>query len=262
MPGTPKMPALFVGHGSPMNAIEDNAFTARWEETARSIPKPKAILCISAHWETNGTFITAMEKPGTIHDFGGFPQELYEVQYPAPGNPELASAIRNLIRSVPVAPDHDWGLDHGCWSVLIKMYPEADIPVVQLSLDRNLAGKFHLGIGAELKELRKREILIIGSGNIVHNLRRIDWNNPLNGYDWAIGANESIKEMILGEEYDQLSDLAALTSSSPFDLAIPTYEHYLPLLYILGLKEKDDRLEFFNDKVVMGAIGMTAVKIG
>jgi len=259
---TLQMPVLFAGHGSPMNAIEENEFTEGWREIARSIPAPKAILCISAHWVTHGTFVTAMEKPKTIHDFGGFPGELYEVQYPAPGSPELAAHIKDMIKSSQVELDYNRGLDHGCWSVLIKMYPQADIPVVQLSLDRSGPGKFHFGLGAELKELRKQGILIIGSGNIVHNLGRIDWGNPENGYNWAVEANEGFKKMITGEVFEHLCDLPALTSSPVYKLAIPTVEHYLPLLYILGLKEKEENVVFFNDKLMMGSLSMVSLRAG
>ncbi len=224
MPESNLMPLLFVGHGSPMNAIEENEFTAGWKEAARSIPRPEAILCISAHWETDGAFVTAMDKPKTIHDFGGFPEELYRAEYPAPGNPILAETVKKLISSAPVGLDYRWGLDHGCWSVLIKMYPKADIPIIQLSLDRTQPGKFHFDIGKELKALRKQGILIIGSGNIVHNLARIDWNHPDKGYDWAAEANEAFKKMILEEKYEQLCDLPA--SHSDYRLAIPTPEHF------------------------------------
>lgn len=259
---TLQMPVLFAGHGSPMNALEENEFTEGWREIALSIPAPEAILCISAHWETRGTFVTAMEKPKTIHDFGGFPGELYEVHYPAPGSPDLAAHIKDIIKSAPVELDYNRGLDHGCWSVMIKMYPGANIPVVQLSLDRSGPGKFHFDLGAELKELRKQGILIIGSGNIVHNLGRIDWGNPENGYDWAVEANEGIKQMITGEDFEQLCDISTLTSSSAFKLAIPTVEHYLPLLYILGLKEKEENVVFFNDKLVMGSLSMVSLRAG
>jgi 4,5-DOPA dioxygenase extradiol len=260
MPESNLMPLLFVGHGSPMNAIEENEFTAGWKEMALTIPKPEAILCISAHWETNGTLVTAMEKPKTIHDFGGFPEELYQVQYPAPGHPELANRIKSLVRSASVGLDHHWGLDHGCWLVLTKMYPNAGIPVVQLSLDRTEPGKFHFDLGKELKDLRKQGILIIGSGNIVHNLARIDWNHPDKGYDWAVEANEAFKKMILEEKYEQLCDLPA--SPSAYRQSIPTPEHFLPLLYILGIKGKDDKPVFFNDKTIMGSLSMTSIKFG
>jgi 4,5-DOPA dioxygenase extradiol len=256
---TARMPLLFVGHGSPMNAIEENLFVKGWRDVAHAIPTPEAILCISAHWETEGTLVTAMKNPRTIHDFGGFPQKLYEVQYPAPGSPELAGITRKLVKSVDVYPDENWGLDHGCWSVVMKMYPDADIPVVQLSLDLTRPGKYHYRLAKELKDLRKMGILIIGSGNIVHNLRKIDWNNPSGGFDWAEEANAGFKKMIQNGEYDKLTDTAGM--SSAYQMAVPTPEHYNPLLYVLGLKEDNEEVEFFNDEIVMGSISMTSIKI-
>ena len=256
---TAQMPLFFVGHGSPMNAIEENQFVNGWRDAALAIPTPKAILCISAHWETNGTLVTIMKNPRTIHDFGGFPQKLYEVQYPAPGSPELAGITQKLVKSVQVFPDENWGLDHGCWSVVSRMYPEADIPVVQLSLDLTRPGKYHYRLAKELKDLRKMGILIIGSGNIVHNLRKIDWNNPTGGFDWAEEANAGFKKMIQNREYDKLTDITGL--SSAYKMAVPTPEHYNPLLYVLGLKEENEEVEFFNDEIVMGSISMTSVII-
>lgn len=256
---TAQMPLLFVGHGSPMNALEENQFVKGWRNIAQTIPRPKAILCISAHWETYGTLVTAMVKPRTIHDFGGFPQELYEVQYPAPGSPELADLTKNLVKSADVYPDQNWGLDHGCWSVIGRMYPDAGIPVVQLSLDHSRPGKYHLDLAKELKALRKLGILIIGSGNIVHNLRKIDWNNPGGGYDWAEEANAGFKKMIKSGEYDKLANVPEM--SSAYKLAVPTPEHYNPLLYVLGLKEENEKIEFFNDEIVFGSISMTSLFI-
>ena len=256
---TAQMPLLFVGHGSPMNAIEENKFVKGWIDAALAIQKPRVILCISAHWETDGTLVTAMEKPRTIHDFGGFPRELYEVQYPAAGSPELANLIQTLVKSAHVYPDENWGLDHGCWSVIRRMYPDADIPVVQLSLDHSRPGIYHFELAKELKALRKLGILIIGSGNIVHNLRKIDWNNPGGGFDWAEEAGAGIKKKILNGEYDRLANIQEMSSS--YRLAVPTPEHYNPLLYILGLKEENEQVEFFNDEIVMGSISMTSIKI-
>jgi 4,5-DOPA dioxygenase extradiol len=256
---TEQMPLLFVGHGSPMNAIEENQFVKGWRDAAHAIPTPKAILCISAHWETEGTLVTAMKNPRTIHDFGGFPRKLYEVQYPAPGSPELADITRKLVKSVHVYTDENWGLDHGCWSVVRQMYPGADIPVVQLSLDHSRPGKYHYGLAKELKSLRKMGILIIGSGNIVHNLRKIDWDNPSGGFDWAEEANAGIKKMILSGEYDKLTDIAEM--SPAYKMAVPTPEHYNPLLYVLGLKEENEKVEFFNDEIVMGSLSMTSIFI-
>jgi 4,5-DOPA dioxygenase extradiol len=258
-----QMPVLFVGHGSPMNAIEDNEFVHGWKEAVKSIPKPKAILCISAHWETAGTSATAMAKPKTIHDFGGFPRELYEVQYPAPGNPELAKEVKSIIRKTEVGLDQIWGLDHGCWSVLKHMYPAADVPVIQLSLDYSKQAQYHYDLAGELSSLRKKGILIIGSGNMVHNLRMVSWDNlekPGLGYDWAVEANEKMKKFILSDDHKALIDYRS--QGKAFDLAIPSPEHYLPLLCVLALKQQGEEIGFFNDKPVGGSLSMTSVKIG
>ncbi len=257
---TAKMPALFVGHGNPMNAIEENEFVAGWRNMIKTVEKPKSILCISAHWETKGTYVTAMEKPNTIHDFGGFPQELFDVQYNAPGDPVLAAFTKKTVLNASVQSDYSWGLDHGCWSVIKQMYPEADIPVIQLSIDYTKPLSFHLQLAKELAALRRKGVLIVGSGNMVHNLRKVDWGNENSGYDWAIEANDGFKKMILNEEYDKLTNLNALPSA--FQLAIPTPEHYIPLLYTLGLKEKDEETVFYNDALVMGSLSMTSIKIG
>ena len=255
-----KMPVLFLGHGSPMNAIEDTEFSRGWRDTGKSIPRPTAILCISAHWETKGTWVTAMEKPKTIHDFGGFPQELFDVQYPAPGSPAIAMQTKATIAKTEVGLDHQWGLDHGCWSVVKHLYPNADIPVLQFSLDYTKPPQYHYELARELNVLRHKGILIIGSGNMVHNLGMIDWQHQDTGYDWAIEANESFKAMI------QKGDVKSLINYSgqgkAFQLSIPTPEHYLPLLYTLGLKDDEDRLSFFNDRTIMGSISMTSVRIG
>lgn len=257
---TETMPVLFVGHGSPMNAIENNEFTEGWKLISNSLSKPKAILCISAHWETKGTFVTAMEKPSTIHDFGGFPQALFDVQYPAHGSPALASETRDMVKSALVGMDTSWGLDHGAWSVIKRFYPDADVPVVQLSLDYLQKPQYHYDLGNQLAELRKKGVLIIGSGNMVHNLRMIDWNNQGRGYDWAYEANEKFKKLILENDHQQLINYWNLGRS--VELSIPSPEHYLPLLYILALKRGDEQISFFNDKSVMGSLSMTSVKIG
>jgi 4,5-DOPA dioxygenase extradiol len=253
------MPMFFVGHGSPMNAIEDNQFSKGWKEVAAAIPRPTSILCLSAHWETNGTYITAMTKPETIHDFGGFPKELYEVQYPAPGNPQLAQEIITNIKEIKVEPDYEWGLDHGCWSVLRAMFPRADVPVVQLSLDYKLSPQEHYNFGKQLAFLREKGVLIIGSGNIVHNLRLLDWNNIYGGLDWAMKANGIVKELILSGDHSSLTNYKTL--GREIQMAIPTPEHYLPLLYILSLKETQDRLAFFNDGFSMGSLAMTSIRV-
>ncbi len=257
---TPPMPVLFLGHGSPMNAIEDNPFTQGWQRVGKDLPRPNAILCISAHWETRGTYVTGMAKPRTIHDFGGFPQALFDVQYPAPGSPKLAQNIQQAITSAHVGVDHAWGLDHGAWSVIMHLFPKADIPVVQLSLDRGLSPAQHYALGRELAFLRKKGILIIGSGNMVHNLGMIDWHNPDGGYDWAQEASSRMNNMVRQGDHGGLLNYAA--QGRAFQLSIPTPEHYLPLLYTLALKEEDEDLTLFNDKLMMGSIAMTSVRIG
>jgi 4,5-DOPA dioxygenase extradiol len=256
------MPVLFIGHGSPMNAIEDNQFTNGWRNIAESLPRPNAILCISAHWETQGTFITAMEKPGTIHDFGGFPRELYEVQYRAPGSPQLAGEIKKIITKTNVQLDEKWGLDHGCWSILKHLYPAADIPVVQMSLDYLKSPLFHYELAGELSDLREKGILIIGSGNMVHNLGLVAWDKmdePEYGYDWAIEANEKMKKHILSGDHRKLIDYKS--QGKAFTLSIPTPEHFLPLLYILALKRENEKITLFNDVPVMGSLTMTSINI-
>jgi 4,5-DOPA dioxygenase extradiol len=257
-----KMPLLFIGHGSPMNGIEDNEFSQRWHTLGREIQKPAAVLCISAHWLTRGTHITAMQNPKTIHDFGGFPQALFNVQYPAPGDPELAKETASLVRKTQVGLDHDWGLDHGTWSVVKNMYPDADIPVLQLSIDYNQPGPYHYALAKELAALRRRGVLIIGSGNMVHNLRMVDWskiNEPEYGFDWALEMNDTFKKYIADGNHDPLTHYEKLGSAGRY--AIPTPDHYYPLLYILGLQESNEKVSFFNDKAVMGSLTMTSVKI-
>jgi 4,5-DOPA dioxygenase extradiol len=260
---TARMPVLFLGHGSPMNAIEENEFVRGFREIGRTIPKPFAILCVSAHWETQGTFVTAMEKPETIHDFGGFPRELYEVQYPAPGSPELAEETRQLVKTKEIGLDQKWGLDHGCWSVVKHLYPKADVPVIQMSLDYSKDAQYHYDLARELASLRAKGVLIVGSGNMVHNLRMVAWDK-LNaddyGYDWALEANNKMKNFILSGDHQQLVNFKS--QGRAFEMAIPTPEHYLPLLYTLALKEKNEIVDLFNDKAVGGSLTMTSVKIG
>ena len=257
---TDTFPVLFVGHGSPMNAIEQNEFTNGWQNVSRNLPKPAAILCISAHWETKGTFVTAMEKPSTIHDFGGFPQQLFDVQYPAPGSPELAAETQNLIEKTAVGLDNSWGLDHGAWSVIKHFFPEADVPVIQLSLDYRQYAQYHYDLGKQLAALRNKGILIVGSGNMVHNLRMVDWHKPDTGYDWALEANAKFKKLILSNDHKQLINYQNL--GREIELSVPSPDHYLPLLYTLALKTDKEEVSFFNDKSVMGSISMTSVKIG
>ena len=259
---TDKMPVLFLGHGSPMNAIEDNEFVQGFRKVGEEIRKPNAVLCISAHWETKGTFVTAMEKPKTIHDFGGFPEELYKVKYPALGNPELAREIKENINKTEVGLNLNWGLDHGTWSVVKHMYPQAEVPVIQLSLDYQNSPQYHYELAKELRSLRKKGVLIIGSGNMVHNLRMVDWRRLDEvdySYDWASEASEKMKKFILSGDHQQLINYQS--QGKEFSLAIPTPEHYLPLLYALALKDKNDGISLFNDKAVAGSLTMTSVKI-
>jgi 4,5-DOPA dioxygenase extradiol len=259
---TEQMPILFFGHGSPMNAIEDNEFSKTWKELGKTLPKPTAILCISAHWETRGTFVTAVTKPETIHDFGGFPKALFDVQYPAPGSPELAQETKKIITKTSVGLDEQWGLDHGCWSITKHLYPNADIPVIQMSLDYMQTPQYHYELAKELASLRKKGVLIIGSGNLVHNLGMVAWdkmNEPEYAYDWAIEANTKMKKFIA--ENDHKSLINYKSQGKAFDLAIPTPDHYLPLLYILGLKEENEKISLFNDKALMGSLTMTSLKI-
>lgn len=260
---TEKMPVLFLGHGSPMNAIEENEFVRGFRESVRTIPRPKAILCISAHWETKGTRVTAMPNPRTIHDFGGFPKALYEVNYPAPGSPELAEATKKIITKTEVILDDKWGLDHGAWSVIKHMYPDADIPVVQMSLDYQQTPAYHYELARELDRLRSKGILIIGSGNMVHNLRMVAWdkmNVDDYGYDWALEASDKMKQFILNGNHTSLINYQS--NGRPFELAVPTPEHYLPLLYTLALQGKDEKVSLFNDKAMAGSLTMTSVRIG
>ncbi len=256
---TELMPALFVGHGSPMNAIEETEFSAGWRSVGASLETPRAILCISAHWETKGTLVTAMPRPRTIHDFCGFPDKLFEVQYPAPGSPQLAFETRDVLSPSLVELDQKWGLDHGCWSVLKHMFPLADVPVVQLSLDHTLSPMAHYEMAKQLSGLRRKGVLVIGSGNIVHNLRTINWHNADGGHDWAEEANEKMKSLIMGRDHRSLADYHTL--GREVALSVPTPEHFLPLLYTLALQEENEQVALFNDKVVYGSISMTSIKI-
>ena len=260
---TQTMPVLFLGHGSPMNAIEENDFVRGFRTLAKDLPKPKSVLCISAHWYTKGTMVTGMEMPKTIHDFYGFPDELYQVKYPAPGSPSLAGEIKQRLEPTEVGISDDWGLDHGAWSVLKHLFPEADVPVVQISIDRTLQPENHFQLGARLKELRNKGVLIVGSGNIVHNLGLVDFANfhrDNYGFDWAMEARQEINQLILDGHYTPLFDY--WRHSKAFQLAIPTPDHFLPLLYILGAKEKKEEIQLFNDKLLAGSLSMTSLRIG
>jgi 4,5-DOPA dioxygenase extradiol len=252
------LPALFVGHGSPMNAIDDNAFTRTWREMAASFEKPRAILCVSAHWTTRGTFVSGASHPQTIHDFYGFPQALFDVRYEPPGDPELARRISQRVHAADVAIDASQGLDHGTWSILRIMYPDAEVPTLQLSLDMTKPGDFHLRLGSELASLRDEGVLIIGSGNIVHNLRLFDVRNPAPA-DFALRANALVRERIVSGDHASLAEFPKL--GLDVARAVPTPEHFLPLLYVLGAKREGDAVNVFND-TVQSAMSMMSVRIG
>ena len=256
---TEKMPVLFVGHGNPMNAISENSFTRGWQDVVQNIPEPKAILCISAHWETRGTAVTAMKMPRTIHDFYGFPQALFDVTYPSPGSPDFAEEVKRIVTSTDVILDHDWGLDHGTWSVLVKMFPEANIPVFQMSLDRTKSTEYHYNLAKELASLRTKGVLIIGSGNIVHNLRMAKFEENPTPYDWALEFDEKAKKLIESKSHQDLIHYQKLGTAA--QLSIPTNEHYLPLLYILGLQEENEYARFFNEEMAFGSGSMRSLEI-
>ncbi|OGI45369.1 MAG: 4,5-DOPA dioxygenase extradiol [Candidatus Muproteobacteria bacterium RBG_16_65_34] len=255
-----RMPVVFFGHGSPMNTLEQNRYTAAWRRLGESVPKPKAILAVSAHWTTRGTAVTAMERPRTIHDFGGFPKELFEVQYPASGDPQLAERVRALLAPVAVHPDRSWGLDHGTWSVLAHAYPKADVPVVQLSIDRTQPPRFHYELAASLAPLRDEGVLILGSGNVVHNLGLIQWTEDAPPYDWAVRFNEKLRGYLLAREHEPLINFEALGEDAR--LSVPTPEHYLPLLYVIAQQGRDEIVSFPVDGIEHGSIGMLTAVIG
>jgi 4,5-DOPA dioxygenase extradiol len=258
MPVSQLMPVLFVGHGSPMNAIEDNEFSRAWAAAAAALPRPRAVLCVSAHWETHGVMVTAMEKPKTIHDFSGFPDALYAVQYPAAGSREIADAVRAAARSAEVAPDLQWGLDHGAWSVLRRMYPRADVPVVQLSLDHDRPEEFHYELGRELGRLREEGILVVGSGNIVHNLRLVDFDAP--PYDWAQSFDERVRRWIEAGDHQPL--LRWKDQGRDALLSVNSAEHFKPLLYVLGMAREGETVGWFADSLMAGSLSMRSVRIG
>ncbi len=250
-------PVLFIGHGSPMNAIEKNSYNLQWAELGKKLPKPKAILCVSAHWVTNGVKVTAMNKPRTIHDFHGFPKKLISQEYPAPGAPDLAElTVKNVVYSA-IHADFEWGLDHGTWSVLLPMFPAADIPVYQLSLDNNLSLKQHYELGKELQFLRAKGVMIIGSGNIVHNLRLMNFNNKI--YDWAKDFDAYIKNAILNRDYSLITGYEKFGTGAK--LSVPTTEHFLPLLYTLALGHDNEQISFFNESIDVGSISMRSLII-
>lgn len=252
------MPVVFVGHGNPMNAIEDNRFSRAWVEAGKTLPRPRAILSVSAHWETKGTRVTAMESPRTLYTFDGLPEELSRVVYPAPGSPRLAALVQETLKPSVVLPDRTWGLDHGTWAVLRRLFPAADIPVVQLSLDRTQGADYHYALGRTLQTLRRRGVLILGSGNVVHNLYRIVWQDT--AFDWAADFDETVKRLILEGDHDALIRYRDL--GSPARLAVPTNEHFLPLLYVLSLRQEGEPLVFFAEGVTLGTISMRAFRVG
>jgi 4,5-DOPA dioxygenase extradiol len=255
------MPAIFFGHGNPMNALQHNGWTEAWATIGKSIQRPRAIVCVSAHWYLPATLVTAMTEPRTIHDFGGFPRELYQVQYCAPGAPELAQRIQELLAPLPVQLDHSWGLDHGTWSVLQHVYPEADVPVIQLSIDETQPAAFHFELGQRLAPLRDEEILIMGSGNLVHNLHTYAWGRHTpEPYDWAVRFEALAKEFMVAGKFEPLVNYDSLGRDAL--LAIPTPDHYLPLLYVVGTKRENDAITFPVEGVDGGSISMLAVQIG
>ncbi|MDF2609873.1 MAG: ygiD [Lachnospiraceae bacterium] len=250
-----KMPAVFIGHGSPMNAIEDNEFTRNWRDISEKIPKPEAILSISAHWYTKGTKILNHSKPNTIHDMYGFPKELYDIIYNSPGSPELASKVKDLILREAVY-DNSWGIDHGTWSVLVHMYPNRDIPVIQLSIDASAPPEVHYQIGKELRELREQGVLIIGSGNVVHNLRILDYSIEEKGFLWAHKFDDYVRDNIVNRNYDNVVKYQSFGESAK--QAVPTPDHYFPLLYILGAAYTEDKISVYNNKCILGSLSMTS----
>jgi 4,5-DOPA dioxygenase extradiol len=255
------MPALFVGHGNPMNVIRRNAWTDGWKTIGTSMPRPKAIIVVSAHWYVPSTMVTAMTHPRTIYDFGGFPQELFQITYPAPGNSALAAQVRDMLSPTPVVLDEEWGFDHGAWSVLYHLFPKADIPIIQLSIDRNQPPSFHYHIGKLLSPLREEGILLLGSGNIVHNLQAYAWDEPdAPAFDWASSFDKKVRDLLMEGKDTQLVDYAGLGDEAK--LSVPTPDHYLPLLYILGSRRKGERVGFPVGGFDGGSLSMTAVQIG
>jgi 4,5-DOPA dioxygenase extradiol len=254
------MPAVFIGHGSPMNTLAQNRYTEAWRKLGEDLPRPRAILAVSAHWTTRGTAVTAMQSPRTIHDFGGFPQALFDVQYPAPGDPALAARVSELLSPVQVGLDSGWGLDHGTWSVLAHLYPDADVPVVQISLDATQPAAYHYELAARLQALRDEGVLVLASGNVVHNLRTIDRNNNAPGYDWAVRFNDAVREHIASADHAPLIAYEKLGEDAR--LAIPTPEHYLPLLYVIGLQREGEHVEFAVDGIQNGSISMLTAVVG
>ena len=254
------MPVIFFGHGSPMNAIEHTRYSDGWRRLGESVPKPKAILAVSAHWYTRGTAVTAMDKPRTIHDFGGFPKALFEVQYPAPGDLTLSERVRHLLAPVEVNFDESWGLDHGTWSVLVHAFPGANIPVVQLSIDGTKPPNFHYEMAKNLAPLRDKGVLVIGSGNVVHNLGRIQWAEDAKPYDWAVRFNDEVRRYLATHEHEPLMNYKAQGEDA--QLSVPTPEHYLPLLYVIAQQDENEAISFPIDGIEYGSIGMLTAVVG
>jgi 4,5-DOPA dioxygenase extradiol len=252
-----RMPVLFVGHGNPMNAITENRYRDSWLALGKKLPQPKAVLCVSAHWLTNGTHVTMSPKPATIHDFGGFPDELFKVQYPAPGSPEYAKITIGSVHSVKIHEDNEWGLDHGAWSVLMNMYPQANIPVFQLSIDYGKPAVYHYNLAKELSALREKGVLIVASGNVVHNLGQVSWDNSERKYDWAVEFDALVRKSIEDRNDEALTGYEKLGTLAR--MAHPTNDHYLPLMYAIGLRNKADNFSFFNDTFDLGSVSMRSV---
>jgi 4,5-DOPA dioxygenase extradiol len=258
---SPRMPALFIGHGNPMNAIEDNGYTQAWRRLAQTFPRPRAIVCVSAHWYLPGCRVTSNARPRTIHDFGGFPRPLYQVAYPAPGSPELARQVSDLLTPTPVALDESWGLDHGTWSILIHLFPEADVPVIQLGIDETLEAEQHLELAGKLGTLRDEGVLIVGSGNLVHNLHAYAWGrHPVGPYDWAVGFETRMRENLAARNFAAVAGYESLGEMAV--LAAPTPEHFVPLVYVVAQARPDDTVSFPVEGFDGGSISMLTVRIG
>ncbi len=256
-----RTPTLFLGHGNPLNALQSNAWTRSWSTIGERLGRPRAVVCVSAHWYTSETAVTAMEAPRTIHDFGGFPRELFEVRYGAPGDPQLAARVQALLAPLPVRADHGWGLDHGSWSVLCHLYPDADVPVVQLSIDETQPPSFHHQLGTRLQPLREEGVLLLGSGDIVHNLHAYAWGgHPQKPYDWALRFESRVRAQLESGIHESLVDYPCLGSDAL--LSVPTPEHYLPLLYVLGASLPDERVSFPVEGMDGGSVSMLAVQFG
>ena len=258
----PRMPALFLGHGSPMNVLEENKYTAAWRKLGETLPRPQAIIAVSAHWYTRGTAVTAMADPRTIHDFGNFPQALFDVRYPAPGSPELAAHIATALEPINVDLDQQWGFDHGSWGVLIKMYPNADIPVVQLSVDGTKPPAYHFALGRKLAALRDQGVMIVASGNVVHNLRMVRWQGEAEPYPWATAFNQYVRDNLQWQGDDAQHPLINFMQHPGAELSNPTPEHYLPLLYVLGARADDEAVSIPVDGIEMASLSMLSVQVG